>query len=103
MRLIATYDFNDGYLAGGLDYVKFDNDLAEVIFPAGSTRADFEVIIIDDKLFEGGSSEVFNLAIVNASLPYGVEFDSFSITNAVVTILDDDCKFESYLTDNFFR
>ena len=101
--MLASYEFIDGYLAGGEDYEKLENNLAEAIFPAGSTRADFEVNMIDDKVFEGASSEVFNLAIVDTSLPYGVVFDSFSGTNAVVTILDDDCKFECYLTGSYFR
>ena len=66
---------------GGVDY---DSGPYTVTFPAGHTRASFDVSINDDDIFE--SNENFTLVIMKNSLPNGVIRDG----PATVTIVDDD-------------
>ena len=76
------------HLTAGDDFERLSGDYAEVIFPAGKTRATFDVIIVKDNLYE--RSETFRVTINAISVPYGVVLGS--PRSAVVTILDDDGK-----------
>ena len=85
----AICKFAAGYLTGGEDFERLRGDYGVAIFPAGKTTASFNVIIIDDELFE--ESETFHVIINEISVPYGVVLGSRS--RSVVTILDNDRKY----------
>ena len=70
---------------GGVDYV---SGPYTVTFPAGQTRATFNVPITDDNISEG--NENFILTINSSSLPTGVTVGDPG--QATVTIVDDDGK-----------
>ena len=76
------------YLTGGEDFERLPGDYAEVIFPTGKTRASFEVIIIDDDMYE--RSEAFRVTIISTSVPHGVVLGS--PRSSIVTIIDNDGK-----------
>ena len=59
-----------------------------VTFPAGKTRASFNITITDDTLVEG--KENFTLSVDQSSLPDTVSIGDHHETT--VTILDNDCK-----------
>ena len=59
-----------------------------IIFPAGITRAGFNVSIKDDNLLE--NNEIFTLAIDILSLPS--EVNATDPSQVEVTIMEDDCK-----------
>ena len=77
------------YLTGGQDYQIPNNQYIKVKFPAGETRASFDINIINDDFLE--EPETFRITIFELSVPYGITLGS--ITSAIVTILDDDSKF----------
>ena len=66
------------------------SDYVEVTIPAGRTRAAFDVIIVEDNLFE--RSETFRVTINAASIPHGVVLGS--LRSAVGIILDDDGNYD---------
>ena len=72
--------------ATGIDY---NAGPYSVTFPAGKTRASFNVKITDDTLVE--KNEKFFLSIDQSLLPSDVIIGDHSQTT--VTILDDECKF----------
>ena len=76
------------YLTGGEDFERLPGDFAEVIFPAGKTRASFQVTINDDDMHE--RSETFRVTINSISVPHGVVLGS--PRSSVVTIIDNDGK-----------
>ena len=66
---------------GGDDY---DSRPYMLTIPAGMMRSSFDIAIINDNVVEG--NEDFTLVINSFSLPVG------SINEAMVTIVDDECK-----------
>ena len=60
-----------------------------VLFPGGTTRAAFDVRMVDNVRLE--NSETFEVSIDPLSLPYGVVLGR--ITSSEVVILDNDSKF----------
>ena len=60
-----------------------------VTFTTGATCAVFNIPIHDDMLSE--NDEMFNVAIMERSLPYGIELGGYH--RAVVTIVDNDSKY----------
>ena len=59
-----------------------------VTFAAGETSVVFDIAISDDSIFE--DNENFILVINSSSLPSGVNVGNPG--QAIVTIVDDDCK-----------
>ena len=83
------YKFNVCYLVEHSDFGEIGNeDIKDVIFPAGQMTATFSVEMINDEIFE--DSETFRIMILEVSLPYGVVLGGKR--SAVVTILDNDGK-----------
>ena len=72
--------------ATGIDY---NAGPYSITFPAGTTRASFNVKITDDTLRE--RNEKFFLSIDQSSLPSDVNIGNYNRTT--VTILDNECKF----------
>ena len=64
------------------------NHYFRVKFPAGHTKASFDINIINDDDIEG--SETFRVYIFDLSVPYGVSLGR--TTSATVVIVDDDSK-----------
>ena len=87
MMLISI---SNNITGGGVDY---DSGPYTVTFPAGQTRASFDVSINDDDIFE--SNEDFTLIILRNSLPNDVIHDG----PATVTIMDDDGELISNLEE----
>ena len=71
---------------GGVDY---DSGPYTVTFPAGTTRASFDVPINDDNFCE--NNEDFTLTILRGTLPDGITREG---GRGTVTIVDDDCSVE---------
>ena len=89
MHLTTVHTFNVCYLVEYSDFEEIGNEnIKDVIFPAGQTTATFSVNMINDEIFE--DSETFRIMILEVSLPYGVVLGRKR--SAVVTILDDDGK-----------
>ena len=65
------------------------NVTINVTFPAGTTCAPFDIPIVDDILSE--ANETFTVSIMNSSLPFGIHLEGPD--NAVLTIVDNDCKY----------
>lgn len=76
---------------GGVDYVSGPYD---VIFRSGATYASFDVVISDDNAYRGNVN--FNLTINSSILPNDVMVGD--IGQAVVIIVEDDCKFVLHCT-----
>ena len=60
----------------------------QVLFPGGLTTAKFDVHLVHDVTLE--YNETFHISIDPLSLPHGVILGA--VSNATVTILDDDSK-----------
>lgn len=75
------------YNVTGIDY---DTGPYTVTFPIGATRSVLRIPLNNDNLVE--SAENFTLSINPSSLPFGVKVNNRN--QSVVTIYDDDCKFE---------
>ena len=89
MHLITVHKFDVGYLAEYSDFEEIDNEnIKDVIFPAGQKTATFSINMINDEIFE--DNETFHIMIIEVSLPYKVFLGGKQ--SAVVTILDDDGK-----------
>ena len=78
------------------DALSPDNDytmgLYNVTFPANVTTQLLDISVCDDKVFE--SNESFTISIVSNSLPDNVMDGNLS--QATITIVDDDCKFSIF-------
>jgi len=74
------------FLIGGKDYVVGPY---EVTFPAGETKASFNVKITGDRILE--RDEIFQLSINSKTLPNGVTVSDPS--EVTVIIVDNDRKF----------
>ena len=80
------------YFTEPQDYKISPHQQRKVIFPAGTTRAFFDVFIVGDNRIE--PNETFRIIIVSLSLPYGVYFGSNSVSSAVALILDNDSELD---------
>ena len=71
----------------------FEVDISpiRVLFPGGTTRAAFDVRMVDNVRLE--NSEIFEVSIDPLSLPYGVVLGH--ISSSEVVVLDNDSKFIS--------
>ena len=77
---------DEGGIEGEHDFIS--EPYAQALFPGGSTKATFDVGMVDDAILEG--SERFNISIDPLSLPYGVVLGDTTI--ATVEILDNESK-----------
>ena len=78
-------------LSGGSDYTL--KKPYNITIPAGKTELSFNVVIINDGIFE--VNENFSLIIIPESLPNDVT--AGTISRSAVIIVDDDCKFNCCL------
>ena len=85
IKYVGVLLVNMHYLTGG-DYGHRAHIL--VMIPDGKPYAEFYIPIKDDDDYE--ANEEFRVTIDPLSLPYGVILSSTA--DAVVTIVDDDCK-----------
>lgn len=78
----------DYLIGGGVDYDSMQM-ICNVTFTTGATCAVFNISIHDDMLSE--NDEMFNVTVMERSLPYGIELGGYH--RAVVTIVDNDSKY----------
>ena len=64
------------------------NVTLDITFPVGTTCAPFDIPIVDD--IHSEANETFTVSIISSSLPFGVRLKGPD--NAVLTIVDNDCK-----------
>lgn len=79
------------YFTGAdIDYDSYNksNNKANITFLAGVTCASLDVRIINDSISE--RDEIFNVSIINKSIPYGVGLGASH--TASVNITDNDSK-----------
>ena len=84
-------------------FIIVDNDynagLYTVTIGAGEYGVTFSISITDDNIYE--DSEIFNLTIYESSLPNGITSGVPNTT--IVTILDNDCKWLTFLSLASYR
>ena len=83
-----TYDFMLSHTGGGVDY---DSGPYTVTFPAGQTRASFDVPINDDNILE--DDESFHLSIVNITTLFISRISASGRTQTTIIIMDNDSKY----------
>ena len=71
------------------DDYNVDSSAIQILFPGGTTRASFDVRLVDNIKLE--STETFSVSIDPLSLPCGVVLGD--ISTAEVAILDNDGEF----------
>ena len=85
---VCTYDFILSHTGGGVDY---DSGPYTVTFPAGQTRASFDVPTNDDNILE--DDENFHLSIVNITTLFISRVSASGRTQTTIIIMDTDSKY----------
>ena len=92
MYSMQNYDCNFiSHLADTLDYKYISKKQGQitVVIPSGHMTVPFDLTILEDIIIE--DTELFQLSIMEVSLPYDVYVGY--IPSATVNITDNDCKY----------
>ena len=86
----VLYNLFNIYVGEGVDYSEARKKIYVVTFPAGAICSTFDIPINDDD--ESENDEMFMMAIMPNSLPFGVELSDTDHTKADVVIVDNDSE-----------